>query len=176
MKSIEYNSMIKVLLVLALLLVGNGYVTAEGKVNHSENSKIKESKHMEIADASTEKASDAYPLTVCPISGDPLDMMGDPVIYNHEGREIRFCCTGCVEEFEKDPKAALAKMDAMIAAAQSDSMNKDSHHSGEKMKDGSDHKDKDANHSEHKEGDAVESEMKPKKKNDGHDKHDHGSH
>ena len=170
MKALEYNSMMKVLAVLALLLMSSGYVAAEEKAGHSQSSESKESKDMV-----TEKASDAYPLTVCPISGEPLDMMGDPIIYDYEGREIRFCCAGCVGAFEKDPEAGLAKVDAMIAAAKSDSMKKAAHHSGEKMKDASshsDHKEKDAGHSEHKKDNTGES----KKKMDAHKGHDHGSH
>ena len=40
--------------------------------------------------------------------------MGDPVVIQHEGVEVRFCCGNCVKEFRKDP----AKYIAIIKAAQ----------------------------------------------------------
>ena len=57
----------------------------------------------------------AYPLTTCVVSGDTLGEMGDPVIYNHEGREVRFCCKDCVKDFKKDPAKYLKKLDAAEA-------------------------------------------------------------
>jgi YHS domain-containing protein len=42
--------------------------------------------------------------------------MGEPVIYEHEGREIRFCCKGCISRFEKEPALYLEKMDKAIIA------------------------------------------------------------
>ncbi|GJM45022.1 MAG: hypothetical protein DHS20C21_18640 [Gemmatimonadota bacterium] len=59
----------------------------------------------------------SYPMTTCPISGEELGGMGDP--YNHvaNGRLVRFCCDGCIPEFEKDPAAAMAKVDAAYVLA-----------------------------------------------------------
>jgi YHS domain-containing protein len=67
------------------------------------------------------KIKDAYPLDRCIVTGQPLGSMGDPVMYNHHGREIRFCCQGCVSTFEKDPETYLKKMDGAIIEAQKDS-------------------------------------------------------
>lgn len=61
---------------------------------------------------------DAYPLSTCPVSGQTLGKMGDPVVYEHEGREIRFCCGGCVEPFQKDSAKYLEKIDAKIVEQQ----------------------------------------------------------
>jgi YHS domain-containing protein len=44
--------------------------------------------------------------------------MGDPVVMDYEGREIRFCCEGCKPKFEKDPETYLKKIDAEIVKAQ----------------------------------------------------------
>ena len=67
------------------------------------------------------ESTDAYPLEHCIISGQKLGSMGDPVVYDHNGREIRFCCQGCVGAFEKDPDNSLKKMDEAIIKAQLDS-------------------------------------------------------
>ncbi len=52
-----------------------------------------------------------YPLAVCVVSGEPLDSMDEPVAIEYEGREIRFCCESCVQEFKKTPAKYLAKID-----------------------------------------------------------------
>lgn len=58
-------------------------------------------------------ASKDYPLATCVVSGDKLGGdMGPPIAIEYEGREIQFCCDGCVDDFLKDPKAYLAKLDA----------------------------------------------------------------
>jgi YHS domain-containing protein len=60
----------------------------------------------------------SYPLTTCPISGEPLDSMGKPMDMVHEGRLVRFCCKSCVKEFKKDPAPALKKIDEGVVQAQ----------------------------------------------------------
>jgi hypothetical protein len=59
---------------------------------------------------------DRYPLTVCPVSG--ADLGSAPYVAQIEGREVRFCCAGCVSHFNSDTKRYFAKMDSMIVAAQ----------------------------------------------------------
>lgn len=51
-----------------------------------------------------------YTLSTCPVSGQRLGSMGDPVIYNHNGTEVRFCCAGCVEQFNQNPVPYLEKI------------------------------------------------------------------
>ncbi len=67
------------------------------------------------------EASDSYPLDYCIISGQQLGAMGDPVVYDHNGREIRFCCQACVGTFEEDSENFLKKMDEAIIKVQKDS-------------------------------------------------------
>ena len=61
---------------------------------------------------------DAYPLATCPVSGAKLGTMGAPVAYVHEGRQLSFCCKGCLPAFKKNPAAFLTKVDAAIVAEQ----------------------------------------------------------
>ena len=42
------------------------------------------------------RVGDAYSLSTCPISGKKLGSMGDPVVRLYEGREVRYCCGGCI--------------------------------------------------------------------------------
>ena len=55
--------------------------------------------------------TDTYPLDTCVVSGEKLGGMGDPVKYDYKGREVRFCCQGCVKTFEKEPAKYLKKID-----------------------------------------------------------------
>ena len=57
-----------------------------------------------------------YKLDVCPVSGEKLGSMGDPIDYLYGTRLVRFCCKGCVKEIKKDPASVLAKLDAAAAA------------------------------------------------------------
>jgi hypothetical protein len=67
-----------------------------------------------------EQARKAYPLESCPVSGDKLGTMGKPrdYVYRVDGqpdRLVRFCCGGCLEDFEKEPAKFLATIDAAKA-------------------------------------------------------------
>ena len=51
-----------------------------------------------------------YPLTTCVVSGE--EFHGDPVVFVHEGQEIKLCCEDCLDAFKKDPAKQLAKIAA----------------------------------------------------------------
>ena len=68
------------------------------------------------ADSKTEKLK-PYTLKTCVVSGDKLGEMGDPFVYAYEGREIKFCCKGCVKDFKKDPAKYLKMIDEAEAKA-----------------------------------------------------------
>ena len=72
------------------------------------------------ADEATKRApgSDPYTLTTCPVSGEKLGGMGDPVVKVYEGREVRFCCGECVEDFDAEPAKHWKKIDAALIADQ----------------------------------------------------------
>jgi YHS domain-containing protein len=59
-----------------------------------------------------------YLADTCPISGEKLGEMGDPVVREYGGREVRFCCKSCIEDFEADQNAGFKKLDAIMIKAQ----------------------------------------------------------
>ncbi len=59
----------------------------------------------------------AYPLQTCVVSGEKLGGMGEAVNYVYKGRLVRFCCKGCVKDFEKDPAKYLKILDEAAAKA-----------------------------------------------------------
>jgi hypothetical protein len=71
-----------------------------------------------IDDAVIQEQKPSYPLQTCVISGEQLGSMGDPIEMVHGTRLARLCCKGCVKGFQKDPAAALAKVDAELIAVQ----------------------------------------------------------
>ncbi len=51
-----------------------------------------------------------YPLDTCLVSGEKLGEMGKPVVFTHEGQEIKVCCKPCKPKFLKDPAKYLEKL------------------------------------------------------------------
>jgi len=59
-------------------------------------------------------AGDPYTLSTCIVSGEKLGSMGEPVVKKIDGREVRFCCGGCIRTFEKSKDEYLKKIDEQI--------------------------------------------------------------
>lgn len=59
-----------------------------------------------------EKQSAGYALATCPVSGEKLGAMGEPMNYLYGTRLVKLCCKSCVKGVQKDPAAVLAKLDA----------------------------------------------------------------
>ena len=57
----------------------------------------------------------AYPLDICLVAKEKLGSMGDPITYVHKGRQVKFCCAGCVDEFKSKPDHFLAELDHLAA-------------------------------------------------------------
>jgi YHS domain-containing protein len=70
------------------------------------------------ATSQTATQGDPYPIATCPVSGQELGSMGEPVVREYHGREYRFCCAGCPEKAEADPAKYLGAVDNAIAEQQ----------------------------------------------------------
>ena len=46
----------------------------------------------------------------CPVSGQPLDSMGEPYRAEVEGKTVFVCCKGCTSALKKDPAKYLEKL------------------------------------------------------------------
>ena len=62
--------------------------------------------------------SDPYLLDVCPVSGEKLGSMGEPIAKTVNGRRFRLCCAGCISSREKDIDSISAKVAPEIARRQ----------------------------------------------------------
>lgn len=61
---------------------------------------------------------DVYALDTCAVADGKLGEMGEPVVFEHEGRDLRLCCGGCRPAFDKAPARYLKEVDAVIVAQQ----------------------------------------------------------
>ena len=59
---------------------------------------------------SLDSGAKPYPIDTCLVSGEKLGSMGDPIVINHEGQEIKFCCDSCIPKFNKNPAKYLTKL------------------------------------------------------------------
>ena len=48
------------------------------------------------------------PQTTCPVTGDKLENKN--VYSDYKGKRVYFCCTGCANEFSKDPEKYMKQM------------------------------------------------------------------
>ena len=51
-----------------------------------------------------------YKLKTCIVTDNDLGSMGDVQRLVYNGQEIKFCCTPCVQKFQKNPKKYLSKL------------------------------------------------------------------
>ena len=57
------------------------------------------------------KAPKPYPMEACVVSDEKLGGMGEPFVFEHEGREIKLCCKSCKKDFDQEPAKFTAKVD-----------------------------------------------------------------
>ena len=74
--------------------------------------------HAAMAGMAGDQDTVPYIFNTCPISGEELGGMGDPIVKVYDGREVKFCCKMCVPKFEKDLKASFKKLDQQIIDSQ----------------------------------------------------------
>ncbi len=65
-----------------------------------------------LKELSPEDRAAAEKQRVCPVTGELLGAMGKPYKISVEGRTVFLCCSGCEEEFRKNPDKYFAKMKA----------------------------------------------------------------
>ncbi|MFN0059255.1 MAG: hypothetical protein ACKVX7_12415 [Planctomycetota bacterium] len=67
-------------------------------------------------EAGKKAIGDPYMLDTCPVSGKKLE--AKPTVYQHEGREVRFCCDKCIDGFKAEPAKFIAKIDQDVVKQQ----------------------------------------------------------
>ncbi len=64
-----------------------------------------------VTEAAETQKGDVYALDTCPVLGTKLGSMEQAVKYDYKGRQVRFCCKGCISQFKADPEKYLKKVD-----------------------------------------------------------------
>ena len=72
------------------------------------------------ADSKAKGKLKPYPLKTCVVTDEKLGEMGEPYVMEYEGREIKFCCRGCVKDFKKEPAKYIKKLEQAEAKAKAD--------------------------------------------------------
>lgn len=60
--------------------------------------------------APTDDQAAAAKQKICPVSGEPLDAMGEPLKVDVNGRTVFICCESCRSKLLADPEKYLAKL------------------------------------------------------------------
>ncbi|HTU90024.1 MAG TPA: TIGR03000 domain-containing protein [Gemmataceae bacterium] len=66
-----------------------------------------------LAKLSAEDRRFAEAQSVCPITGDPLGVLGVPAKITLKGQPVLLCCKDCIEKAKAEPDKTLAKIKAM---------------------------------------------------------------
>jgi hypothetical protein len=84
------------------------------------------------ADQKAETRIKPYILKTCIVSGDKLGEMGSPFVYTNQDRQIKFCCKGCLKDFNKSPEKFMKKIEeaekALSAGKAAAETNAPAHH------------------------------------------------
>ncbi len=66
----------------------------------------------ETGSAAKSKAK-PFTLKTCPVSDEKLGGdMGEPYVFEQDGRQIKLCCKSCLKDFKKDPSKYVKKIEA----------------------------------------------------------------
>lgn len=60
-----------------------------------------------------------YLLKTCLVSGEKLGEMGEPIVFVHNGQEVKLCCKDCKPKFAADPAKYLSKLGEAAGAEHS---------------------------------------------------------
>jgi YHS domain-containing protein len=52
-----------------------------------------------------------YTPTTCLVTDEKLGSMGKPYVHEYKGQEVKFCCKGCLKDFNKDPDKFMKKLE-----------------------------------------------------------------
>lgn len=71
-----------------------------------------------LASRDAANAMDAYYLRTCAMCWGLLGARGESIELTHVGRRVRVCSRQCLDEFQRDAKAGIARLDAVMIADQ----------------------------------------------------------
>lgn len=120
---------LKLVILTAAVLVGSsGYAVVHGEEGHSEHKgSMRESAGTEVFSPDSVEVGNK----ICPISGKAVDMMGEGVKYEHNGKIYNFCCAMCLKDFKKDPEKYGRIAEESVGAETQETPGAHEHHEGD---------------------------------------------
>lgn len=114
MKKIVYFSSIVLSIVCLLciknfafaMMCGTHGGSSKGHSGHAKAAEVKSSKQTAVEEVGNK---------MCPISGENITEEGKAA-YEYKGKAYNFCCPACIDEFKKNPKEYIEKLEATKTA------------------------------------------------------------
>jgi YHS domain-containing protein len=101
----------KIVLLVAVVAIGLSLTACKKKEQPVVPSKTMSMEDMSKKAAATAEevktAAASMEQTTCPVSGDKIDKN---VFVEYKGKKVYFCCSMCVDQFNKDPEKYIAKL------------------------------------------------------------------
>ncbi|MBL7071748.1 MAG: YHS domain-containing protein [Candidatus Omnitrophica bacterium] len=82
---------LKIIVLIVAALICSNYAFALGEHGYGECA--------EAVEAAVKVNNEA-----CPVSGENVEAMGGGIEYEYDGKIYSFCCSGCIDIFEKNPE------------------------------------------------------------------------
>ncbi len=101
-------------LTAVIVLAGSSYGLAAGGESHHGSLGAMMNEEKTPKAPAEEKAVDVGN-KICPVSGEKIGDMGPGAQYEYKGKIYNFCCTGCIEEFKKDPEKYVKVVEGQMA-------------------------------------------------------------
>jgi hypothetical protein len=73
-----------------------------------------------------------YTLNTCLVTDEKLGSMGKPYPYTYKDREVKFCCKGCVKDFDKEPAKFIKKLEEAEKKGKKSTASAHGNHKGHK--------------------------------------------
>src|SRR3989338_3683058 len=89
-----------VILTTAILLGSSGYAVVHGEEGRMEQGSMTESEATDVFSPDAVEVGNK----ICPISGKVVDLMGEGIKYEYNGKIYNFCCKMCLKDFKQDPE------------------------------------------------------------------------
>ena len=102
-----------ILKLIPITFVAAGFFLGCGEAHDHEHTDGDGHDHGDGGHQENVAATDDYPLTTCLVDdSNKLGSMGKAFVHVHEGVTVKFCCEGCLKDFNEEPKKFLAKLEA----------------------------------------------------------------
>lgn len=110
----------RVIVIVALMtMLSVGCASSRGRGCHQGGCKVSSTGSVPPRRTETASALQGKGQQTCPVTGEPLGSMGDPIPVTVQGRTIQVCCQGCVAAVQKNPEKYLKAVDDELARSDS---------------------------------------------------------